>query len=520
MKNICRILIAFLAFLLLIAANVLKRGGSMFPSWQYAAAFLNFVIYLSLLIGWMYSLRERVMQQEMLKFLFLESVIMIFWVIVRFLQNTVFWQNIWLLRVSGYLVLIPVVFVPMLGVYAALCLGESEKYRLKRAVYVLLIPAGCFAGLVLTNEFHHTVFRTVKGEVTPNLLFHPGVVLYMIAVWALIFEFVRLALVTKRGRRIRGRTVIKSIPFFVVLLITIYSVPYWIHSFSERLEPVEYTAMLFYCEVISWESCIWAGMVPVNTRYREVFACSTLDMQIVDPDGQRIYQKATAAEKIGTDMFRKLLVRPVIRDGNTEIHMSSVGGGYVIWRSDISRMMEMIEEYQHMHTALEDEGILLRKEYEAKYREEKLYAQNRIYDAITSAIKPQAVLIEEYLRAAECAEDPLPYLKRIHVIGTFIKRRCNLLLQKEAGDKIEAGDIRLCFREIQGSLKRLGTVLDMKIPDIAIPEDDFGVRCLDAYEAMVEEKNFVISRLLLEMKYSDGRLCFFINGMEVVRSAE
>ena len=144
MKNICRILIAFLAFLLLIAANVLKRGGSMFPSWQYAAAFLNFVIYLSLLIGWMYSLRERVMQQEMLKFLFLESVIMIFWVIVRFLQNTVFWQNIWLLRVSGYLVLIPVVFVPMLGVYAALCLGESEKYRLKRAVYVLLIPAGCF----------------------------------------------------------------------------------------------------------------------------------------------------------------------------------------------------------------------------------------------------------------------------------------------------------------------------------------------------------------------------------------
>ena len=62
-----------------------------------------------------------------------------------------------------YLYYLPMLFLPLLGVYIALSMGKPEDYRLSRRTGMLLIVPAVLFLLVITNDLHQQVFAFKSG---------------------------------------------------------------------------------------------------------------------------------------------------------------------------------------------------------------------------------------------------------------------------------------------------------------------------------------------------------------------
>ena len=119
-------------------------------------------LYLLLFALWGFSLDRRIIQRQMLHCLRLTAALMLLWLRLRTLKYSVVTgpaagRYIW------YLYYLPMLFLPLLGVYIALSMGKSEDYRLSRGTGMLsIIPAVLFL-LVITNDLHQQIFAFKSG---------------------------------------------------------------------------------------------------------------------------------------------------------------------------------------------------------------------------------------------------------------------------------------------------------------------------------------------------------------------
>lgn len=151
----------FLVFAIIAAAYACRmlamfRIGGNHPSYIRAA------LYLLLFALWGFSLDQRITQKQVLHGLRLTALLMLVWLLLRTLKYEVVTDPA-AARYIWYLYYLPMLFIPLLGVFIALSLGKPEEYRLSGKVGVLaVIPAVLFA-LVLTNDFHQLVFAFDSG---------------------------------------------------------------------------------------------------------------------------------------------------------------------------------------------------------------------------------------------------------------------------------------------------------------------------------------------------------------------
>lgn len=274
-----------MAFLLLCAVSAYRQISLRFIPGDPARPAVVYFVYLLLLSGWWTAIRNRITQRNMRVFLLAEQALMLIGITTRFIQDALLYQDTYLMRVSGYLVAVPLTLLPLFGFYASLGLGKTEEYRISRNWYYLLIPAGILVLLMLTNESHHLVFRLLEGETLANLYFHPNIGVFVILAWALSLEVVRIFLIYRRSRELECNIYLRIAPFLIAVFMLVLNIPHLSGSFVVQYELIEYSVFLFFLEIMVWESCIITGMVPVNTHYEEVFDRSTVAMRIVDTTG-------------------------------------------------------------------------------------------------------------------------------------------------------------------------------------------------------------------------------------------
>lgn len=272
------------------------------------------------------------------------------------------------MRITGYLIVFPLLMTTLFGMYAAFCLGKGESYRLPRKLYLLLIPDAAIILLMLTNEKHHAVFRVFPGE-GENLYFHVnfGIIIILLATTTLIVF--RMLIIYRRSRQVRERLCLKALPLLVGIAIPLIVLPYFISGFVVKYELIELTAKLYFLEAMSWESCIILGLVPVNTQYGMVFEQSTVGMRIVNEQGVTQICSSHARE-LTDDQLCDLKRSSMISDGKGhEMHLHPIGGGYLIHQSDFSQIYSVINELNQTAAELEQEGGLLREELCTRFEE-------------------------------------------------------------------------------------------------------------------------------------------------------
>ena len=161
--------------------------------------------------------------------------------------------------------------------------------------------------------------------------------------------------------------------------------------------------------------------------------------------------------------------------------------------------------------------IAYEKEAEKKAIEEK----NRLFNIIQNQTFHQIRLLDQYLNELQKTESEEIYdriLRKIVVVGTYMKRRKNLILsQKEKQEKLTVEDLRRSLEESCDSLKLCGINGKYFIdPEINFLEDDSILSCYDFFEWMVEELIDVIQFIFLRVAEIDGqkKVAVTVKGVE------
>ena len=162
MKRNTRQLIPMIVVFTLIAAAYSCRMLAMLDICGVYVNYIRAALYLLLFSLWGYSLDRRIIQPQTLHWLRLTAALMLLWLILRTLKYE-FVTDLTVARYIWYLYYLPMLFIPLLGVYIALSLGKSEKFRLTGRIGALaIIPAVLFL-LVITNDLHQQMFAFSSG---------------------------------------------------------------------------------------------------------------------------------------------------------------------------------------------------------------------------------------------------------------------------------------------------------------------------------------------------------------------
>ena len=514
-KSVVRI---FVAATLLFAVSGYRQLSMRYLPEDFLRPYLVWAVYMLLLFGWQYTISTKITQKSMRIHLTAQNIVSILYLTVRFVQDAFLYVNIPWMRFTGYFINIAAIFIPLFGLYGAFYLGKADDYRISKKWYLLLIPACFLSMLALTDDLHHFLYYIVPEEPQPNLYFHPYIGTYIIHIWALGMIMYQVYVIYQRNGTTKSDPLYqKLIPFYEPILLFLFSIPYAATAYVVRFELVEYSAGLIFIIVLCWQLYILVGLIPVNTKYEEVFRRSTVAMQILSPKGETIAVSENAAE-ITPAMLEALKQNQHFSVTEDIImHLHQIPGGYMVWQTDLSQINQALRELQRLNAELEEEQDLLAQEIRIQSDEASIQARNDIYDSLSSKVAGQLALIEEVLsKEALSSED----WNRVCLIGTYIKRFCNLQLTYQEQQMIPISDLAISLQDMVKCMKNIGIRTSLDFCPTSNLEPELILLIMKTLEAILEEADF---RLVSMAIHISDTVCFEITGTDhefVSRSLE
>ena len=513
-KSVIRL---FAAAALLLAVSAYRQLSMQHWPEDSLRPYLVWAVYMLLLFGWQYTISTKITQKTMRTHLTAQNIISILYLTVRFVQDAFLYVNIPWMRFTGYFINIAAVFIPLFGLYGAFYLGRPEDYRISKKWYLLLIPACFLSVMALTNEWHHFLYYIVPEEPQPNLYFHPYIGTYIIYLWGLWMIAHQVHVIYQRNGTTKSDPLYrKLIPFYEPILLFLFSIPYAATAYVVRFELVEYSAGLIFILVLCWQLYILVGLIPVNTQYEEVFRRSTVAMQILSPNDERIAVSENAAEI--TPAMLEALKQNQHFSATEDITMNlhQIPGGYMVWQTDLSQINQALRELQRLNAELEEEQDLLAQEIRIQSDETSIQARNDIYDSLSSEVAGQLILLTALLSESFSTDD----WNRICLIGTYIKRFCNLRLTYQEQQTIPMGDLAISLQDIAKCMKNLGIRTSLDFCPTSNLEPELILLITKTLEEILEEADFRLTSVAIQIS---DTVCFEITGTDhefVSRSLE
>ena len=455
---------------------------------------LRNVIILSMLLAWCVSLHSRIVHAQVRKLMICVGVLLAFWLFVRHckFEYTMSYHDT-LGRYIWYSYYIPMVMVPLLGVFIVDYIGKPEGYRSPRWMNYLYIPASLFILAVFTNDLHQLVFEFTEGLFWYDTIYSYRVLYFLIMAWfvSLGVYFV-IALIRKC--RIPGSRKMQSLP----LLVLGFAVVFWTQYCLNIFRDLDLTAIDCLIIAALLESAIQSGLIPVNTNYDELFQISTAAMQIVDDSYHVRYASASASALSLKEM--QSAGQGAVEVGSTLLRSKPVIGGHALWQDDISQIHMLQNRLKETQQRLKENNDLLRAELDLKRQQAQLDEAHRVYDRVAKEVAPQLAIADALLaRLEQEPEKTREILPQICTISAHIKRHGNLVLLGEESTKAPARELVYCVRETLDNLQ-LGNVFvslqeqcsgDLEVAAIIDVYDCF---CL-IVERLLEDMTAILVRL-------------------------
>lgn len=444
-RNTRQLYLMIFVFTLIIAAYSCRllawfNIGGNYPSYVRAA------LYLLLFVLWGYSLDQRIIQKSVLHCLRLMDVLMLIWLTLRTLKYEVV-TDMTVARYLWYLYYLPIIFIPLLGVYIAIFLGKSENYQLSKKSWLLsLIPAALFL-TVITNDLHQQVFvfeSGIPGVLDNKVVFHRPVY-FVILVWivgCVCFSIVQLL----KKNRLPSIGKRRMMPFVLSCVMLLYGVLYLLgfQVVRDVFGDMNVMFCLFYAAI--YESCIHCRMIQSNTGYVELYEATTLASCIADQNGHILLRSRTAGENMVCPQEGESIVCP---DG-MRISAAPVKDGFVIWGDNVQHLAELRARLDENKRKKENNKKKLKDAYLVQKQLYELTEKNHIYDELEEKHKKQTERIKELLEQCRNAKPPKmrEHMKEILLLGTYIKRSANLYFLSQEYEKLPQQELRLTIDEL------------------------------------------------------------------------
>ena len=412
-------------------------------------------LYLLLFTLWGFSLDRRIIQRQALHCLRLTAALMLLWLILRTLKYSVVTgpaagRYIW------YLYYLPMLFLPLLGVYIALSMGKSEDYRLSRGTGMLsIIPAALFL-LVITNDLHQQVFAFKSGvpglPVSGTYSYRP---LYFICLgWMVVCMAFSLVCLFRKSRIPSGEGK-RITPFVLGCAMLLYSILYLSGIPAVRWWFGDMNVMFCLLYAAIYESCIRCRMIPSNTGYVELFEASTLAACIADRSG-RIVLRSRAA---GKDMTCPQEGQRIVRPDGMRISSAPISGGYAVWQDNVRQLAELRTRLNVNKEEMERNKKKLKDAYLVQKSLHELTEKNRIYNELEAKHSRQTAQMRQMLAQCERSgpAERRSLLKKVLLLGTYIKRSANLYFLSSEYQWLPQQELRLTVGEAVRTLTACGT---------------------------------------------------------------
>lgn len=456
------------------------------------------VIQISLVIAWCSSVRTRIINKQVRHYLIAVGILLAFWLILRTCKWEFIAQNgTHLGRYLWYSYYIPMVFVPLLGVFIIDHIGKAENYKTPNSLKYMYIPATFLVTAVFTNDLHQLVFSFPNGLENSESDCIYYILYYITMAWFILLGIYFVVMLIKKSR-VPGSKHFQKLPAVILCISIVFWALYCLHIVGGDLAAIDCIMIIALLE-----SAIQIGLIPSNTNYNELFRNSTVSAQIVDADYQLCMVSGTATP-LSEDVMRSAEAEPVDL-GDTILHSKAITGGHVLWQDDVKQINDLIEQLRDTQERLGESNELLKAELELKENRAGTEEKSRLYDRIAKEVAVQLAKAEELLKLAESEpEQTKSAISKVSVICAYIKRRGNLLMLGEEGNIISAIELEYCIRESLDNL-RLGDVftsLDSKCDGTLKLEH--AVVAFDFYENIVERLLDDATAMLIHLDCKDG----------------
>ena len=458
------------------------------------------VIHISLLISWCASLRRRIMNAQVRRILVAISVLMAFWLTAKIIKyEFIADRSFWLGRYIWYSYYIPMIMIPLLGVFIIDHMGKPEGYRNPRWMNKLYIPAFAILIGIFTNDLHQLAFDFPQGIELFDYIYGYGPVYFAAMAWFVLLGIYFVVMVLKKSR-VPGRRRMQRLP----VLIMGGAVIFWTLYCLGFLREVDLTVV--DCLIISLllESAIQSGLIPSNTNYHVLFRASTVAAQIVNQDNQLCFASLSAMP-LTQDEMRRIEAQPV-KLGNTILQAKPVKGGYVLWQDDVTEVDALMAQLRDVQQQLGRENELLQAELKLKEQRAQIEEKNRVYDRIEKEVEPQLKKMEQLLAQGANLPQDRKSLAVLCVIGSYLKRRSNLVLLGEESQTISTREIEYCIRESLDNLQlaSVSTMLDARCDGELRLESV--IAAYDFYEQLVERLLDRLTAVIVRVSGDHGTL--------------
>ena len=502
-------LLCALAALALIAFAMWLRYASRQIFHSPAVNHLRSGIYVFLFSAWSYSLWNRIVQTQVRRYLLAISALMVLWILLRSIKFSI--ENTDAERWLWYFYYFPMLFIPMLSVFVSLSLGKGEDFRLPRWTKILYLPTLLLLLLVLTNDLHQQVFSFPSGVLSDQEYRYEGGYFFVMGWEALCAGFALLSMVKNcripRSRRIRW------LPLVPLALSLAYAYAYakevywvWVIAGDMTVSQCLIFASIFEC-------CIQCGLIQSNLGYDELFEATSLPVQITDHAFHSKYVSVAMQRALPQSELRQMQQDTVHLGDDTLLKRHKLRRGWVFWKEDISALNQIRKELELTRDELRDTGDVLTAENAQRARWLKLIEENRLYDMMEAQTARQIAMLRELLTELQKTEDSgraRHLLGQVIIIGTYIKRRSNLIFVGEQRGAISVQELLLCLNESSENISVYGADCKAIVKGEVLLTVEQATQVYDLFEAVVETELESLRALLISIevgKWVEVALC-------------
>ena len=460
---------------------------------------LRWAIQVTLTVLWCVSIRRRILNTAIQKMLLSVGGLLLFWQVARIIKYDYVIVTGPIGRYCWYSYYIPMVLVPLIGVFVVDHIGKPEGYHSPRWMKYLFIPAFFLIAMVMTNDLHQLVFTFPNGFEAYNSGYGYGFMYIPVMAWFFVLAlYFVIGLMVKS--RVPGSKHFQTMP----LLVTIFGIGFWT-VYSLGYIECDLTAIDSLIIVLLLEGAIQSGLIPSNMNYRGLFAKSTIAARIVDGQGQTYYTSANAAplEKAVMEQAQ----HEAVDLGDTLLHHQAIHGGHIYWQDDVKTINDLAEHLRDANDMLGERYDLMKAEVELRERRLQTEEKSRLYDRIALEIAPQLNKVDELIsQSREYPEKAHALLSQVCVISAYIKRRANLILLGEEKATVAARELESCLRESLDNLRLCGVITYLDCHCDGQVAVEWIVTVYDLFEKVTEALQSKLSAMMVTASYTDGVL--------------
>ncbi len=475
---------------------------------------LAFVIQIGLFSSWTMSVYNRIMRSHIRVYLILIGANILLWTSIKIIKWGAF--TFWTFgdRIAWYMYYIPMIMLPLLFFFAALCVGEDESYRPSKNWNFLFVIAIALILLVLTNDLHFLVF----GDLDLSLHMHGRDYEYNIGYFTIVFFLIGLiilsiAIIIKKFSHSESTRKASRLPLLVAVSVIMYTIIHILKpTYGIGYYFMDVTTFGCVAAIAFWEACIRTGLIHSNTHHNEFFEMATTNTQILTTKGEVAYKSKNAPLLSQADFKKLTLQNSIYYDENTILHLADITGGFVVWDKDITAIKSIIKELETLNNNLNDELNILLVENEKMGESAK---QNEIEDLNNIMQKEVLPYSEKIIKEiSKTKNESLDKINQLifetSVTSTYLKRKVNLILVENIEKNINVEEVKYAFLETFQILMLKEKISRIKILNNFDINLNVAILTFDFYYHLIEKIKYNFDVIYITYDLKDDNVIFTI----------